>query len=68
MNCSIIIRAYNEEKGDTSRDAGIRGYRCEARALRRIYPEVHFNLYDFLRLTITNIFSDLWHAAREHVL
>lgn len=43
-------------------------YRREAMALRRIYPEAHFNFYDFLRLTITNIFSDLWHAARERVL
>jgi rhamnosyltransferase len=43
-------------------------YRREAMALRKIYPEAHFNLYDFLRLTTTNIFSDLWHAAREHVL
>lgn len=43
-------------------------YRREAMALRRIYPEAHFNFYDFIRLTLTNIFSDLWHAAREHVL
>jgi rhamnosyltransferase len=43
-------------------------YRREAMALRRIYPEAHFNLYDFLRLTVTNILSDLWHAAREGVL
>ncbi|MEP7134739.1 MAG: glycosyltransferase family 2 protein [Chloroflexota bacterium] len=43
-------------------------YRREAMALRRIYPEAHFNFYDFLRLTITNIFSDLWHAARDRVL
>jgi len=43
-------------------------YRREAMALRKIYPEANFNLYDFLRLTITNIFSDLWHAARERVL
>jgi glycosyltransferase involved in cell wall biosynthesis len=43
-------------------------YRREAMALRRIYPEAHFNFYDFLRLTLTNIFSDLWHAARERVL
>ncbi len=43
-------------------------YRREAMALRRIYPEAHFNLYDFLRLTTTNILSDLWHAARERVL
>ncbi len=43
-------------------------YRREAMALRKIYPEANFNLYDFLRLTISNIFSDLWHAARERVL
>lgn len=43
-------------------------YRREAMALRKIYPEAHFNLYDFLRLTFTNILSDLWHAARDRVL
>jgi glycosyltransferase involved in cell wall biosynthesis len=43
-------------------------YRREAMALRKIYPEAHFNFYDFLRLTATNILSDLWHAARERVL
>ncbi|CAG0963148.1 rhamnosyltransferase [Anaerolineales bacterium] len=43
-------------------------YRREAMALRKIYPEAHFNFYDFLRLTATNIFSDLWHATRERVL
>ncbi len=43
-------------------------YRREAMAFKRIYPEAHFNVYDFLRLTIANIVSDLWHAARERVL
>ena len=43
-------------------------YRREAMAYKKIYPESHFNVYDFLRLTTTNIFSDLWHAARERVL
>lgn len=43
-------------------------YRREAMAFKRIYPEAHFNIYDFVRLTITNVFSDLWHAARERVL
>jgi rhamnosyltransferase len=42
-------------------------YRREAMALRRIYPEAHFNFYDFVRLTVTNILSDLWHAARDGV-
>ncbi len=58
-----IIHVHNE----TPRGVYNR-YRREAMALRRIYPEAHFNFYDFLRLTITNILSDLWHAAREGVL
>lgn len=58
-----IIHIHNE----TPRGVYNR-YRREAMALRRIYPEAHFNFYDFLRLTLTNILSDLWHAAREGVL
>ncbi|MCA1899817.1 MAG: glycosyltransferase family 2 protein [Chloroflexi bacterium] len=58
-----IIHVHNE----TPRGVYNR-YRREAMALRKIYPEAHFNFYDFLRLTAANIFSDLWHAAREGVL
>jgi glycosyltransferase involved in cell wall biosynthesis len=43
-------------------------YRREAMAFKRIHPESHFSIYDFARLTATNIGSDLWHAAREKVL
>ena len=43
-------------------------YRREAMAFKQIHPEAHFNLYDFTRLTTTNIVSDIWHAARERVL
>lgn len=43
-------------------------YRREAMAFKKIHPEAHFNVYDFVRLTTTNIMSDLWHAAREGVL
>ncbi len=43
-------------------------YRREGMAFKKIYPEAHFSLYDFFRLTIMNILSDLWHAARECVL
>ncbi|MCI0549558.1 MAG: glycosyltransferase family 2 protein, partial [Anaerolineae bacterium] len=43
-------------------------YRREAMAFKKIYTESHFNIYDFARLTISNILSDLWHAARESVL
>lgn len=58
-----IIHVHNETpQGVYNR------YRREAMAFKKIHPESHFNLYDFVRLTTTNIFSDLWHAAREHVL
>jgi rhamnosyltransferase len=43
-------------------------YRREAMAFKRIYPESHFSVYDFLRLTTMNILSDLRHAARERAL
>ena len=43
-------------------------YRREAMAFKKIYPEAHFNIYDFLRLTSMNILSDLWHSARGGVL
>jgi glycosyltransferase involved in cell wall biosynthesis len=43
-------------------------YRREAMAFRRIHPEAHFSLYDFVRLTTANILSDLYHAVRERVL
>jgi rhamnosyltransferase len=42
-------------------------YRREAMAFKKIYPESHFNAYDFARLTIMNIASDLRHAVHEHV-
>ena len=43
-------------------------YRREAMAFKKIYPETHFSIYDFARLTIANIASDIWHAAREGAL
>jgi len=43
-------------------------YRREGMAFKKIYPEAHFSLYDFVRLTTMNILSDLWHAARGRVL
>ena len=58
-----VIHVHNE----TPRGVFNR-YRREAMAFKRIYPESHFSVYDFLRLTTMNILSDLRHAAREGVL
>ena len=58
-----IIHVHNETpQGVFNR------YRREAMAFKRIYPEAHFNVYDFLRLTTMNVLSDLWYAARKRVL
>jgi glycosyltransferase involved in cell wall biosynthesis len=43
-------------------------YRREAMAYKKIYPESHFSIYDFLRLAAANIASDVWHAAQERAL
>jgi hypothetical protein len=43
-------------------------YRREAMAYKKIYPESHFSIYDFLRLAAANIASDVWHAAHERAL
>jgi rhamnosyltransferase len=58
-----IIHIHDEKpKGVLNR------YRREAMAFKRIYPEAHFNIYDFLRMTASNILNDSIHAARERVL
>ena len=43
-------------------------YRREAMAYKRIFPESHFSIYDFVRLASANISSDIWHASHEKVL
>jgi len=58
-----VIHVHNE----TPRGVANR-YRREALAFKKIHPESHFNLYDFFKLTATNIASDLWHATRERAL
>jgi hypothetical protein len=58
-----IIHAHNETpRGILNR------YRREGMAFKHIFPESHFNIYDLVRLTATNIMSDLWHAARQSLL
>ncbi len=42
-------------------------YMREAIALKGIMPEVHFNIFDFLRMLLSNAFSDWIHAIREGV-
>src|SRR6266487_854336 len=57
-----IIHVHNETPDDV-----FNRYRREGMAFKQIYPEAHFSLYDFVRLTTMNILSDCWHAACERV-
>lgn len=43
-------------------------YRREAMALKNIRPQEHFHLWDFVRLYVSNLLSDCWHAVGERVL
>jgi len=43
-------------------------YQREALALKKISPEAHFNLVDFIRFFSANVFSDWVHAAKDNVL
>jgi len=43
-------------------------YRREAIALKRIFPQERFTLWDFARLFAANLVSDCYHAWRDRVL
>lgn len=43
-------------------------YRREAIALKQIFPEQKFSLIDFLRLFISNVISDYFHACHDGVI
>lgn len=43
-------------------------YRREAMALKKIFPEQAFSFWDFVRLTLSNIGSDYYHAWRDKLL
>jgi glycosyltransferase involved in cell wall biosynthesis len=58
-----VIHVHNE-----TLEGVLNRYRREGMAFKKIHPEAHFSLYDFLRLAVMNILSDWWHAAREGVL
>lgn len=58
-----VIHVHNE----TPR--GVRNrYQREGMAFKKIYPEAHFSLYDFIRNMLTSIGFDLLHAVRSRLL
>jgi rhamnosyltransferase len=60
---AVIIHKHDETPGGV-----YNRYRREAMAFKRIFPESHFNIYDLIRLTVTNIASDLFHAAHQRLV
>lgn len=40
-------------------------YRREAITLKQLYPKVHFNLWDFTKLFVSNTMSDMYHAVGQ---
>jgi len=55
-----VVHVHNETSLQT-----YNRYRREAIALKRISPEEHFHFGDFLRLLLTNVFSDYMQALRD---
>jgi rhamnosyltransferase len=62
----VAAAEINHVHKETSRGVYNR-YRREGMAFKRIYPEAHFSLYDFSRMTLANITSDWWHALNQRL-
>jgi GT2 family glycosyltransferase len=58
-----VVHVHNE----TSRQIYNR-YRREAIAMRAIFPDQKFNLWDFLHLCSSNVIMDCYHAVRDGML
>lgn len=60
---AVVLHVHNEIPLQT-----YDRYRREAIAFKRIFPNEHFHFGDFVRLFLTNVFTDYAHAWREGVL
>ncbi len=64
-NAAIRRTLWEAHPYDETPQGVFNRYRREAMAFKKIYPEAHFSLYDFIRMTSSNILNDLWHAAKQ---
>ena len=55
-----VIHVHNESPSQTRNR-----YRREAITFQKVFPLEHFNAWDFLRLSVSNIFTDWRAAAKE---
>jgi rhamnosyltransferase len=58
-----VIHVHNETPSDV-----FNRYRREAMAMKRIRPHEKFHWWDFFRLFVSNVLSDLWFARKESSL
>lgn len=58
-----VVHVHNETP-----QAVYNRYRREAMAYKQIFPQEKFHLGDFLRLYLSNVSNDIWHAARQNAL
>lgn len=58
-----VVHVHNESPGHI-----YNRYRREAIALKRIFPQERFTLWDFIRLFTANAVSDCYHAWHDRVL
>ena len=58
-----IIHVHNESPSRI-----LNRYQREAIALKGIYPQEHFSLWDFIKLFVTNTGADYYHAWHEGLL
>lgn len=60
---AVVFHVHNEIPLQT-----YNRYRREAIALKNIFPNEHFHFGDFVRLFLSNVFTDYGHALREGML
>lgn len=58
-----VVHVHNETSGGV-----FHRYQREAMAFKRLYPEAHFSLYDFIRTVLANVTNDLKYAGSTGVL
>lgn len=43
-------------------------YRREAIAFKTVFPDEHFSFFDFIKMFLSNVFSDYFHAIHDRVI
>ena len=63
QSSAVVVHVHDEKPSQT-----FNRYRREAIALKRIFPEERFSLWDFIRLFTSNVINDLFQAAKLNAI